>query len=72
MRRRSILLLLFLIPAALGAQERGSVTGSLESNSIYYLDDAVVGSPEHPWGSNNYLKLDYAAGGFGAGLQAEW
>jgi diaminopimelate epimerase len=42
MRRRSILLLLFLIPAALGAQERGSVTGSLESNSIYYLDDAVV------------------------------
>lgn len=71
-RRRSLLLLLFLIPAALGAQERGSVTGSLESNSIYYLDDAVVGSPEHPWGSNNYLKLDYAAGGFGAGLQAEW
>ena len=48
------------------------MTGSLESNSIYYLEDAVIGSPEHPWGSNNYLKLDYAAGGFGAGLQAEW
>ena len=70
--RLLVLLLSALVPAALGAQERGSVTGSLESNSIYYLEDAVIGSPEHPWGSNNYLKLDYAAGGFGAGLQAEW
>ena len=70
--RLLVLLLSALFPAALGAQERGSVTGSLESNSIYYLEDAVIGSPEHPWGSNNYLKLDYAAGGFGAGLQAEW
>ena len=67
-----VLFLLPLLPAALRAQGTGSVTGSLESNSIYYLEDAVIGSPEHPWGSNNYLKLDYAAGGFGAGLQAEW
>ena len=48
------------------------MTGSLESNSIYYLDDSVLGSPEHPWGSNNYFKLDYAKGGFTAGLQAEY
>ena len=70
MRRqiRIILLSILLLPAALGAQERGSVTGSLESNSIYYLDDAVIGTPEHPWGSNNYLKLDYVHGGFTAGL----
>ena len=56
------------------AQGRGSVTGSVESNSIYYLDDTVIGKPEHPWGSNNYLKLDYASGSglFTAGLQAEW
>ena len=77
MRRQITILLLLglaLLPAALRAQERGSVTGSLESNSIYYLDDAVIGTPEHPWGSNNYLKLDYASGTglFTAGLQAEW
>ena len=67
-----LLLGLSLLPAALRAQDRGRVTGSLESNSIYYLDDSVLGSPEHPWGSNNYLKLDYTAGAFGAGLQAEY
>ena len=67
-----LLLMLCLFPAALRAQDRGRVTGSLESNSIWYLDDDVVGSPEHPWGSNNYLKLDYAVGSFGAGLQAEY
>ena len=74
MRRkiRIILLSMLFFPAALWAQERGSVTGSLESNSIYYLDDSVIGTPEHPWGSNNYFKLDYSRGGFTAGLQAEY
>ena len=66
------LLGLSLLPAALRAQERGSVTGSLESNSIYYLDDAVIGTPEHPWGSNNYFRVDWAKNRFGAGLQAEY
>jgi hypothetical protein len=61
-----------MLPTASLAQERGSVTGSLESNSIYYLEDAVIGRPANPWGSNNYLKLDYARGGFTAGLQAEY
>ena len=75
--RRQIALILFsfcLFPVLLRAQGRGNVTGSVESNSIYYLDDAVIGQPEHPWGSNNYIKLDYASGTglFTAGLQAEW
>ena len=76
MRRQIALILLSfcLFPVLLHAQGRGSVTGSVESNSIYYLDDAVICTPEHPWGSNNYLKLDYASGSglFTAGLQAEW
>ena len=67
-----LLFSLFFLPAALQAQDRGVVTGGLESNSIYYLDDSVLGSPEHSWGSNNYFKLDYAKGGFTAGLQAEY
>ena len=71
-RIRFSLLLLCLLPAALCAQEGGRVTGSLESNSIFYLDDSVIGTPGHPWGSNNYLKVDYSAGAFGAGLQAEY
>ena len=60
------------LPSALMAQDKGHVTGSLESNSIYYMDDSVIGTPEHPWGSNNYFKLDYAKGGFTAGMQAEY
>ena len=68
----AILLFAGCLPAALRAQDKGRVTGSVESNSIYYMDDSVIGSPEHPWGSNNYLKLDYALGGFTAGLQAEY
>jgi hypothetical protein len=67
-----ILLSLFFFPAALRAQDRGVVTGGLESNSIYYLDDSVLGSPEHPLGSNNYFKLDYVKGSFTAGMQTEY
>ena len=63
---------LLLLSLAAPAQDRGRVTGGLESNSVYYLDDDVLGTPAHPWGSNNYLKLDWAGGAFGAGLQAEW
>ena len=61
-----------VLPGVLSAQDRGQLTGSLESNSIYYLDDDIIGTPAHPWGSNNYLKLDYLKGIFSAGLQAEY
>ena len=72
--RRTIVKAVFVTLLALGilpalkAQDKGRVTGSVESNSIYYMDDSVIGSPEHPWGSNNYVKLDYANGGFTAGI----
>ena len=47
---------------------------SLESNSIYYVDDSKINSyaPKSPYGSNNYLKMDYTAGRFAIGLQAEY
>lgn len=62
---------------ALHAQTRdkGTLTGSLESNSIYYVDDSELGSaaanPDDHFGSNNYLKLDYVRGKFSAGVQLE-
>lgn len=49
----------------------GTVTGALESNSIYYLDDAVLGSRQAPFGSNDYLKVSYTNGRWSAGLQGD-
>ena len=49
----------------------GQVSGSLESNTIYYMDDSKIGeTPEDRFGSNNYLKVDYSNGRFSAGIQA--
>ena len=74
--------LLFLLLSAcaatpeLSAQSKGHLSGSLESNSIYYVKDNKLGSensvyPEDHFGSNNYLKLDYTQGKFSAGVQLE-
>lgn len=51
----------------------GYVTGSVESNSIAYVDDLAAGStaPEGIFGSNNYAKVDAVFGGFSAGFQFE-
>lgn len=68
----ALALLLLFLSGVLRAQDSGSVTGSLESNSIYYFDDAYVGKPPSSWGSNNYLKLDWNKGAYMAGLQAEY
>ena len=64
--------------AQLNAQEsnKGQLTGSLESNSIYYVEDTGLDAgssvnPDDHFGSNNYLKLDYSYGKFSAGIQLE-
>ena len=59
-------ILLALLPFSAGAQKTdwGSVSGGLESQSIWYLDGKFR--------SNNYLKLDYVKGRFSAGVQAEY
>ena len=49
----------------------GSLTGSLESNSIYYLDDEILGDRQIAFGSNDYLKLSYYNGPWSAGLQGD-
>lgn len=78
MRKLIFILLLFTagMPAA-NAQTKvgeGQLTGSLESNSIYYVKDKDLESailPDDHFGSNNFLKLDYLRGHFSAGIQAE-
>ena len=59
-------ILLALLPFSVGAQEMdwGSLSGGLESQSIWYRDGKFR--------SNNYLKLDYVRGRFSAGVQAEY
>lgn len=53
----------------------GQLTGSFETNTIYYVDDSGLGdagkAPADHFGSNNYLKVDYTYGRFSAGLQAD-
>ena len=55
------------------AQEKGYLTGSLESNDYVYQDDVKSGAlaGDDKFGSNNYLKLDYYQGNFSAGMQIE-
>lgn len=55
----------------------GQLMGSFETNSIYYVDDDVLGS--HPQsdlreyiGSNSYLKLDYSIDRFSVGVQGDF
>ena len=65
MIRRILSLAVFLtvlFPAA--AQ---SISGSVESNSVYGDD-----SPYKGFYSNNYVKLDYRQGKLSAGVQGEW
>lgn len=49
----------------------GTITGSLESNSIYYLNDSALGDRQIPFGSNDYLKVAYYNGRWSAGLQGD-
>lgn len=77
MKKLTLSLLGIAMAATLHAQEgnkaEGYLTGSFDSNSIYYQDDARSNAiaPDDNIGSNNYLKLDYYKGRFSAGVQLE-
>lgn len=54
----------------------GRLSGSFETNTIWYMQDSVIYNLSNPlpkdrFGSNNYLKLDYTRGKFSAGVQGE-
>lgn len=54
-------------------EKGGTISGSIESNSIVYFDDKALSTPapDTHFGSNNYLKVDYNNGRFSAGVQAD-
>ena len=74
--RIQVLALVALLSTLTYAQQdnkKGYLTGSFETNTIYYKDDSKTKaeSPEDHFGSNNYLKLDYYQGKFAVGVQLE-
>lgn len=79
MKKLTILFVLSLLSVSAFAEQRegektkGRLTGSFETNSIFYVKDAKSGAitPQDNFGSNNYLKLDYYHGKFSAGIQGE-
>lgn len=82
MKRTALLFTAALLAYSLAAADerdrnnKGTLMGSLESNSIYYvkdngLDPSSSVNPDDHFGSNNYLKLDYMKGRFSAGIQLE-
>lgn len=79
MKKLTILFVLSLLSVSAFAEQRegektkGRLTGSFETNSIFYVEDTKSGAitPQDNFGSNNYLKLDYYHGKFSAGIQGE-
>ena len=69
----------FMATGIVNAQEPanyGRLSGSFETNTIWYMPDSLVYNNGNPMpadriGSNNYLKLDYTLGKFSAGVQGE-
>lgn len=74
-RKIEALLLAIFSVATVMAQGDGNgyLVGSFESNTILYSEDTVTNAqmPDGGFGTNNYLKTDYYAGNFSAGLQLE-
>lgn len=71
-----LLALAALIAGTTSAQEepqKGYLTGSFETNTIYYTDDSKTKAvaPDDNFGSNNFLKVDYYRGKLAVGVQLE-
>lgn len=66
-------LLCWISSSAQTGISNGQFSASLESNSIIYMDDPVLGvhPKEDHFASNDYLKMDYSSGNFSAGIQLE-
>lgn len=72
-RHALLLLLTALCSLPAIAQKRGTLSGGLETNSIFYRPDSQTKAevPDGKIGSNNYLKLDYELNKIQVGVQYE-
>ena len=54
-------------------EKGGVISGSIESNNIVYFNDKALSTPapDTHFGSNDYIKGDYAVDRFSAGIQVE-
>ncbi|MBQ9963433.1 MAG: hypothetical protein IJO90_08700 [Alistipes sp.] len=54
-------------------EKGGVISGSIESNNIVYFNDKALSTPapDTHFGSNDYIKVDYAIDRFSAGIQVE-
>ena len=54
-------------------EKGGVISGSIESNNIVYFNDKALSTPapDTHFGSNDYIKVDYAVDRFSAGIQVE-
>lgn len=70
---KKIFLVIAFVSITMFSQEKGNVSGGLESNSQWYLNDPSlkVEQPEHPIRSNNYLFVNYKFKNWSAGIQLE-
>ncbi len=72
--KNTFAIVLAILCSVVSTKVQGQFKWSLESNTIYYVDDSKINSyaPNSPVGSNNYLKMDYTRGRFSIGLQTEY
>ena len=83
---KKFLLLLGVLGATILATEsasaqiqvgEGQISGAVESNNIYYGPDkklenlGLMQRPELPFGSHDFIKVDYSIGRFSAGIQLD-
>ena len=65
--------MIVFISISVFSQEKGNVTGGLESNAQWYLNDKELdfSQPENPLRSNNYLFINYKYKNWLGGTQVE-
>ncbi|SDR92545.1 hypothetical protein SAMN04515667_1005 [Formosa sp. Hel1_31_208] len=73
MNRFYLIAILLYTPFFAIAQDYGKLSGGIESNSQYYIDDPKTGDflEDDPFRSNNYLRLNYTYKNWFAHVQLE-
>lgn len=73
MKHLILIAILLILPTCVFSQENGHLSGGVESNSQYYVDDSKTGdfTEDDNFRSNNYLRLNYDFKNWFATVQLE-